>query len=110
MPYIWTGLAMGLFAMVIFNVKRLYTDERWMLGGAALCIAGIWVEKGMGLIIPGFIPTPTGDLVEYTPSAVELPICVGIWATGAFIFAVMSKAAIGTKTGKLRAPTAAVTP
>ena len=28
-------------------------------------------EKGMGLVIPGFIPSPLGDLVEYTPSMVE---------------------------------------
>ena len=65
-PYIWTGLTMGVVALVIFNTKRLYTDDRWMLGGAALCIVGVWTEKGMGLIIPGFIPSPAGDLVEYT--------------------------------------------
>ena len=33
-----------------------------------LSIVGIWIEKGMGLIVPAFIPTPLGEIVEYTPT------------------------------------------
>ena len=28
---------------------------------AALAIIGIWIEKGMGLVVPGFVPTPLGE-------------------------------------------------
>jgi len=103
-PYIWAGLFMGVSAMVIFWVPRLYNDRRWMIGGSVLCIFGVWIEKGMGLIIPGFIPTPTGDIVEYTPSAIEFLVSLGIWALGAFIFTVMARVALAIQHGKLRAP------
>ena len=63
---------------------------------------GIWIEKGMGLIVPGFIPTPLGDIVEYAPSLTEIQVCVGIWATGFFIFTLLLKAAIPIESGKLR--------
>ncbi len=103
-PFIWTGLAMGLTAMVIFLTPRLYNDRRIMIAGAVLCILGVWVEKGMGLIIPGFIPSPAGDLVEYTPSAIEFLVSLGIWAVGALVFTVFAKVALAIQHGKLRAP------
>ncbi len=105
-PYIWGGLAMGILAMVVFLVPRLYNDRRWLIGGSVLCILGVWIEKGMGLIIPGFIPSPTGDIVEYTPSAIEFLVSLGIWALGAFLFTVMAKVALAIQYGKLRAPDA----
>ena len=67
-----------------------------------LCILGIWVEKGMGLFVPGFIPSPAGDLVEYAPSLVEFFVCIGIWAFGALLFTMMSKVAMDVHSGKLK--------
>ncbi len=107
-PYIWSGLLMGLAAMVIFAVPRFYRNRSFLLFGAALCVVGIWIEKGMGLIIPGFIPSPAGDLVEYTPSWIEFWVSVGIWAFGALLFTVMAKVAIAILYGRLEArPTTA---
>ncbi|MDA0710024.1 MAG: polysulfide reductase, partial [bacterium] len=66
-------------------------------------IVGIWIEKGMGLIIPGFVPTPSGDLVEYSPSLIEFLVSIGIWALGALVFTVLAKVAIAIQEGNLRA-------
>ncbi|MCB0403648.1 MAG: polysulfide reductase NrfD [Bdellovibrionales bacterium] len=101
-PYIWASLLFGITAGAIFFTRRWVADRRLLLLACALTIVGIWIEKGMGLIIPGFIPTPLGDLVEYTPSWVEFFICLGIWATGAAVFTVMARVALGIEMGKLR--------
>ena len=34
----------------------------------------------MGLVILGFVPTPLGEIIEYTPTLNETLICLGIWA------------------------------
>lgn len=100
-PYIWGGLIAGMTAMIIFWIPRLYKTT-WGMGVAAvLTIVGVWVEKGMGLIIPGFMPTPMGDLVEYQPSVSEFLISLGIWALGALIFTVMAKVALAIQFGNL---------
>ena len=101
-PYLWAAVIMGTAAIVIFAVPRLYSDRRVLLVGSALCFVGVWIEKGMGMVVPGFIPTPTGDLVEYTPSAAEFLICAGIWAFGALLFTVMIKVALAIQSGALR--------
>jgi len=36
----------------------------------------------MGLIIPAFIPSTLGEIIEYTPSLTEWKVTAGIWAFG----------------------------
>ncbi len=102
-PYIWSGLALEALAFVVFVIPRLYRDERVLMVGCVACIVGIWIEKGMGLIVPGFIPSPAGDLVEYRPSWIETLVCLGIWAMGAMVFSVTVRVSAAIQSGKLRA-------
>lgn len=102
-PYMWGAIVMGLVAIAIFTVPALHRRRRTLVLGAVLCVLGVWIEKGMGLVVPGFIPTPTGDLVEYAPSIVEFLVCLGIWAFGALLFSVMAKVALAIQHGELRA-------
>ncbi|MDD9943564.1 MAG: polysulfide reductase NrfD [Myxococcales bacterium] len=101
-PYIWGGLLLGLSAMGIIWAPRLRSRPRWLMSACAMVVVGVWVEKGMGLIIPGFIPSPAGDLVEYSPSLVETLVSFGIWCTGALVFTAMVKVALAIERGDLR--------
>ena len=102
-PYIWSGLAMGMVAMVIFVVPSLREHPVLSRVGAVLCIVGVWIEKGMGLIIPGFFPSQSGDLVEYGPSWTEGLVCLGIWSLGALLFTLFVRVASAIQQGELRA-------
>ena len=64
-------------------------------------LAATFEGAGMGLLIPGFIPSPLGDVNEYTPSLNEFLVCLGIWALGALIYTTTSKVAISIELGKL---------
>ena len=101
-PYIWGGLGLNLIALIIHATPKLRGQTPLMAIAAIFCVVGVWVEKGMGLVIPGFLPTPMGDLVEYTPSMVEILVSAGIWALGALIFTMFAKVAISIQTGKIR--------
>jgi molybdopterin-containing oxidoreductase family membrane subunit len=101
-PYIWTSIALSFLAMSIFYWPSARKGTVRLSIGCVAAILGIWIEKGMGLIIPGFIPTPLGDLVEYTPSKIEIMICLGIWSFGALLFTLYSKIAIAVETGRIK--------
>lgn len=102
-PYVWSGLALGIASFFVLLVPRLHHNKVILALGCVAGCVGIWVEKGMGLIIPGFIPTPAGDLVEYQPSMTETLVSAGIWAMGAFMFTVMVRVAAAIQSGRLRA-------
>ena len=92
-PWIWTAIVFNLVAMVLL-VLPLSRSLKWLNFTCVLAIVGIWIEKGMGLVIPGFIPTPLGEMVEYQPSSNETLICFGIWAFGLLCYTVFLRASV----------------
>ena len=100
-PWIWTALSLNLFAL--FVLISPVASRLWLLDLACVAlIIGIWIEKGMGLIVPGFIPTPLGQIVEYQPSWNETFICLGIWAFGILMYSWMLHVAIPIMNGELK--------
>jgi len=101
-PWIYTSIGMNIIATIILTIHILRKDLKWLNFACVLLFVAIWIEKGMGLIIPGFIPGPWGEIVEYAPSWVEIGITVGVWALGLFIFTILVKAAIPIEMGRIR--------
>jgi Ni/Fe-hydrogenase subunit HybB-like protein len=99
-PWIWTAIAFNLTAMVLL-VLPVSRSLKWLNLTCVLCIVGIWIEKGMGLVIPGFIPTPLGAMVEYSPSLNETLVCFGIWAFGLLCYTVFLRMAVPILQGRL---------
>lgn len=92
-PWIWGALGLNVLAALIL-LSPLRTNSFFLLLSCVMIVAGIWTEKGLGFVVPGFIPTPLGDFVQYIPSANELLICLGIWSFGLLLYSFFIKAAI----------------
>lgn len=76
---LWVWVGIGLKVLALLMVWRSATGYGWGL-------LGVWMEKGLGLIIPGLLPTPLGEVAPYWPTHVEWQITVGIWAFGLLLF------------------------
>ncbi len=99
-PWIWTATGMNLLATVLLMLPT--SRSLWLLNLACvLAIVGIWIEKGMGLIVPAFIPTPLGEIVEYFPTAREIIVCLGIWAFGLLIYTILVRVSVPVLAGEL---------
>lgn len=101
-PWIWIALLMNVVAVVILMIHPLRRNILLLNLACVLVFVGIWIEKGMGLVVPGFIPTPLGEIFEYSPTLPEFAIAIGIWAFGILIFTLMAKVVIAIELGKLR--------
>ncbi len=99
-PWIWTSLAMSTTALIILYLP-LARSLRYLNLACVLLIVGIWIEKGMGLIVPAFIPTPLGEIVEYTPTLNEGLVCLGIWAFGLLLYTIFVRITIPVLSGRL---------
>ena len=100
--WIWTALILNIIAVTILMINPLRENMMFLNVACLLGFIGIWIEKGMGLVVPGFIPTPLGEVFEYTPTFDELAISVGCWAIGLLVFTLLAKATIAIELGHLR--------
>ncbi len=93
-PWIWTAIALNLVAAIFFLHPLVMSNATWLTVGCLAGLTGIWIEKGMGLIVPGFIPSTLHQVVEYVPSLTEWQITAGIWAAGLIAYSIGLKIAI----------------
>ncbi len=101
-PWMWMAFIFNLIAFALFLSTRARENPVTLNLACSLVIVGVYVEKGMGLVIPGFIPGALGEIYEYSPTNHEILITIGIWAVGALLYTLMLKFAIPIYTGTLR--------
>lgn len=93
-PWIWAAMTMNVIAFILFLIPRTRKRLPTLNLGCILIIIGVWIEKGPGFVIPGFVPDPLGEIHEYIPNLLELIVSFGIWAIGLLIFTLLMKVAI----------------
>ena len=99
-PWIWAAIALNTAALIILYIPV----SRKLPALSAACIMliiGVWIEKGMGLIVPAFVPTPLGEIVEYAPTLNEILVTLGIWAFGLLIYTICVRITVPVLMGRL---------
>ncbi|HPD29701.1 MAG TPA: polysulfide reductase NrfD [Phycisphaerae bacterium] len=99
-PWIWTAIAFNTVATLLL-VLPSSRGLKVLNVACVLAIVGIWIEKGMGLIVPAFIPTPLGEIVEYVPTINEVLVSLGIWAFGLLLYTVFVRMSVPVLSGEL---------
>jgi Ni/Fe-hydrogenase subunit HybB-like protein len=93
-PWIWTAMIFNITAFWIFLIPETRKNNVTLVIGCILVFIGVYIEKGMGLVIPGFIPDVLHEIYEYSPTGTEMLLSLGIWATGLFVFTMLLRVAI----------------
>jgi hypothetical protein len=100
-PWMWTAIVMNVASIIILLLPRSHQDGRLLAFACVLAFIGVWIEKGMGLIVPGFVPSTLHELVEYTPSWTEWRVSLGVAAAGLIVLTVALKIALAVLTGRV---------
>jgi len=93
-PWIWTAISMNLLGTLYLAFNPGRKNPIFSLPGCILLFIGIWIEKGIGLIVPGLVPSPMGEVIDYAPNWVEISISLGVLAFGIFIVTVLMRPAL----------------
>ncbi len=96
-PWMWTSLVLAGIALVLLINPGTRRKENILAIACAAVFLSIWIDKGLGLIVPGFIPSPTGEIFEYWPTMPEMLITLGVWAMGFLVLTILYKIAISVK-------------
>jgi len=93
-PWIWTAVTINIITTITLALNPGNNNPKVLLPASALLFIGIWIEKGLGLIVPGLIPSPMGEIVDYSPTWVEISITLGILALGILVVTVLTRPAL----------------
>lgn len=95
-PFMWTSVtfcfgALGLFAYM--KIAKIHNDL--LIGiGCVMTFIALWLDKGLGFVMGGLVVNPLEEVVEYYPTANEIGITLGIWATGFLLVTILYKIAV----------------
>ena len=93
-PFGWMAIIFDVIAFFLFLIPATRKNFITLNIGAVLIYFGVYIEKGIGLIIPGFTPDTLGEIYEYFPSSSEILITIGIFSTGFLIYTLFLKIAV----------------
>ncbi len=100
--WIWIATTFNFLGFVLFLIPATKKNYVTLNLACVLIVVGVWLEKGLGFILPGFIPSPLGEIYEYWPKTIEILISVGVWAVGLLVYTLGLKIVIPIETGEMR--------
>lgn len=88
---------MGLLATILLIIPQTRNSDTILPIACALAFASLWIEKGIQLVVVGFIPNPFEMVTQYVPTLPEMSITLGVWALGALILTLLYKVAVAVR-------------
>ena len=96
-PWMWVGQALALGALLVLLRPSLREQTGWMTAACAAIVVSVWIEKGLGMIVAGFNPSPLGKVTAYVPTAPEVLIGLGVYGIGALVVTILYKTALSVR-------------
>lgn len=96
-PWMWACELITVVCVLLLLVPGVRKREQFL---AVICvgvIAAIWIEKGLTMVVTAFIPSPLGKVTEYSPTAPEIAITVGVYATGFLLLTMLYKIVLSVR-------------
>jgi molybdopterin-containing oxidoreductase family membrane subunit len=101
-PWIWTSVTFAVVGTILLVVPGVRREESILAAACIIVFVSLWIDKGLSLVVAGFIPSPMATITEYVPSLFEVIITIGVWATGFLILSVLYKIALSVKEEVMR--------
>jgi molybdopterin-containing oxidoreductase family membrane subunit len=96
-PWIWTSVTFAVVGTILLVVPGVRREESILAAACIIVFVSLWIDKGLCLVVAGFIPSPMATITEYVPSLFEVIITIGVWAVGFLILTVLYKIAVSIK-------------
>jgi len=96
-PWMWTSVAFMVIAIILLVIPTTRRNESVLAFTCVILFIGTWIDKGLGMISGGFVPSPLHHINEYAPTLPEIAITLGVYAVGALVLTILYKMAVSVK-------------
>jgi len=96
-PWMWASMGLAVLALVLLITPAFRKNEKILAFTCVIVFISLWIDKGLGLIVGGFVPNPLGAITEYAPTLPEMSITLAIWCIGLLIITIFYKIALSVR-------------
>lgn len=96
-PLMWTSSIFALTSLAILVFPAMRKNEKVLAFACSILFISLWIDKGFGLVIGGFVPNMFEGITEYWPTLPEAMITLGVWAIGSLVLTVLYKVAVSVR-------------
>jgi molybdopterin-containing oxidoreductase family membrane subunit len=96
-PWMWASVIFSLLALVLLLVPATRRKDSTLILACLALFVGLWIDKGLGLVVTGFVPNPLGVVTEYWPTFPEMMIAFGVYGIGLLIITLLYKIALSVR-------------
>lgn len=100
-PWMWTSAVLGIGSLILLIIPKTRYNEKILAFSLVMVVLSLWIDKGLAMVVTGFIPNPLGQVIAYWPTIAEVLISVGVYALGALLLTVLYRIAISIR-GQLK--------
>jgi len=93
-PFMWVSVILAFVSLGLLLIPSFRNNEGTLKIACVAVFFSLWIDKGLGMVVTGFVPNPNGVITEYAPSWVELLIALGVWSMGFLVVTVMYKVTV----------------
>ncbi|MDD5153968.1 MAG: NrfD/PsrC family molybdoenzyme membrane anchor subunit [Thermodesulfobacteriota bacterium] len=96
-PFMWAAVVMAFGSLVLLIPPAFRNNENILIPALLMLVGASWIDKGLALLVAGFVPNMFERVTEYAPTIPELAVSMMVYATGALILTVLWKVAVSVK-------------
>jgi molybdopterin-containing oxidoreductase family membrane subunit len=96
-PWMWFSSAMAILSLVLLLVPKLRQREPVLIIACVAVFVSLWIDKGLALIVTGFVPSVLGHVPTYVPTVPELMISLAVYSIGLLIVTILYKVALSVR-------------
>ncbi len=96
-PWMWTSAFLVVASALVLVTPRLRRQKRWLVAACIGVVVAMWIEKGLGMVVTGFVPSPLETVTRYVPTFPEVAITVAVYALGALMVTVFYRIALSVR-------------
>lgn len=93
-PLMWVSSILAVMALILLINPNMRKNEKILAVTCASVFISLWIDKGFGLVIGGFVPNPFEGVTEYWPTLPEALISLAVWCIGFLILTILYKIAV----------------
>jgi molybdopterin-containing oxidoreductase family membrane subunit len=96
-PFMWSAAVLAFLGITLLLIPRMRRNEKILFIALIAVFIAAWLDKGIGLVLGGFVPNAFGKVTEYVPSITEITIILGVYAIGLLLLTILYKVVIAVR-------------